>query len=79
MEKSLKHENQSFPSSISDQSNLRSDTKSDVVNLLSAYSPGIVTKKYHAGSKVFDGAVLVHLVMSKSKTFGEYVIEKFCK
>ena len=74
------HENQSFPSSLSQSGNLRSTNKSDILQCLSslitassvAYDNQLVTTAI-----AFDGSVLVHFIKPTNGTFADYVRNTF--
>ena len=68
----FKHENQSFPPSLSKQGKLHIATKSDLVNVLQT-KVELPDTKQETDILIVDGAFLVNIVMPKiPKTFEEY-------
>ena len=73
LEEVFKHENQSYPPSLSEFSNLRFGKKSDLIACVNKEKP---PASYDV--KVFDGAAIVHaLPVSSVATFSEYADSKF--
>ena len=71
------HENHEFPPSLSDMGRLRFGKKSDLLDeleKLSLSSPN----NLNLDSKIFDGAVLVHMLRPQGcRTFGDYAKKVF--
>ena len=68
----FKHENRKYPPSISDFGELKLPVKSDLLDCLEHLVPSSKTSPL-VDVKIFDGAVLVHMLRpSGCKTFGDY-------
>ena len=70
------HENQLYPPSLSSQGNLRPVKKADLVKCL--HVPSLTEQAEEFDCKVFDGAVLVHILNPKAAvTFQNYADNVF--
>ena len=84
LEEFFKHENQAFPPSISQEGEIRTGTKSDLLQCLESLQAikhtQPATECPEVEVKVLDGAVVIHtLQMGQVKTFEDYANEIFLK
>lgn len=79
LETFFQHENQQYPPSISVNGELRSCTKSDLVNVLIQSSENSTsTRAPNVQAKIFDGPAVVHMLNpGQSKTFQDYIERVF--
>ena len=77
LEQFFKHENQSYPPSLSELGNLRFGKKSDLISSVNKETPPPPPPASY-DVKVFDGATIVHVLpVSSDATFSEYADSKF--
>ena len=74
----FKHENQSFPPSLSSYGQLRQGKKSDLLGCLESCTLSNSTSKPSTDVSIIDGPVLVNILKPTScKTFGDYASNVF--
>ena len=76
----FKHENTSFPPSLSKNGDLRSGSKSDLIGCLSEVVTAPNNNDVHVDCIILDGAAIVNMLKPNgSLTFQEYADKQFCK
>jgi hypothetical protein len=74
----FRHENQSYPPSLSQGGNLRSGTKSDLLECFGKFNVSHDISDLNVNCYVLDGAVIVQMLRPNcNSTFGDYTQKIF--